>query len=469
MKVVNWFSSPIISILFLALCSVNEAALPIGMLRSMAQTSMFRRYQGAFWEYFGREWIRLLPIFSPISPENTCTALIDEIDILESKTKYLSNNSEVVLGDVLIDVEGAEFFFMSGAGTDGISSVLIRASTGNCEHNHRITEYYVAKKFQKESINYLDYSNDAVVKDKFKVVQVYEGFALLGSNNHGIMFVAPNDDIDGFIRGELQRRLKKGKNLELKRQEEERKKILEFFSVDRTTRSVNLNRSNQHSDSWNSTGGESSLKRSIASGEAVNYKPFDYDEDAFVSPDSVVKVPLLNRKRSYIQKLFGQIDGPNSLRSEFIKEQFVKILLKRELEFADAMTIVRTAERVFRNEMTVGYINIKREQKITVVGDIHGQFGDLLRFFTSIGWPSAERLYLFNGDIVDRGSGSIECLLLLYTLKITFPESVFINRGNHETETCGNGQFEKDCYVFDVATSSEPVMLASLPCRLRTC
>ncbi|KAK1508140.1 serine/threonine-protein phosphatase 5 [Colletotrichum abscissum] len=50
------------------------------------------------------------------------------------------------------------------------------------------------------------------------------------------------------------------------------------------------------------------------------------------------------------------------------------------------------------------------------------------------GAPSAETMYLFNGDIVDRGPYSCECILLVFTLKIQFPKFVFVNRGNHESE-----------------------------------
>lgn len=47
--------------------------------------------------------------------------------------------------------------------------------------------------------------------------------------------------------------------------------------------------------------------------------------------------------------------------------------------------------------------------------------------------PSKSTKYLFNGDIVDRGPSSLECLLLIFALKIRFPSFVFINRGNHES------------------------------------
>lgn len=50
-----------------------------------------------------------------------------------------------------------------------------------------------------------------------------------------------------------------------------------------------------------------------------------------------------------------------------------------------------------------------------------------------LGTPSATNLYLFNGDIVDKGPRSLECLLLLLAYKLAYPNYVFINRGNHES------------------------------------
>jgi len=77
---------------------------------------------------------------------------------------------------------------------------------------------------------------------------------------------------------------------------------------------------------------------------------------------------------------------------------------------------------------------LRLKAPIHVVGDIHGQYLDLLRIFELGGYVPTTS-YLFLGDYVDRGKNSLEVLLLLMSLKIRFPENVFMLRGNHELES----------------------------------
>ncbi len=74
---------------------------------------------------------------------------------------------------------------------------------------------------------------------------------------------------------------------------------------------------------------------------------------------------------------------------------------------------------------------LELEPPINILGDIHGQFSDLLNILKIVGDPSNQN-YLFLGDYVDRGKQSLECICLLMTLKIKFPKNVFLLRGNHE-------------------------------------
>lgn len=72
--------------------------------------------------------------------------------------------------------------------------------------------------------------------------------------------------------------------------------------------------------------------------------------------------------------------------------------------------------------------------RLTVCGDTHGQFYDVLNIFETNGYPHATNPYLFNGDFVDRGSFSVEVILTYLLFKIADPKSIFLSRGNHETK-----------------------------------
>jgi hypothetical protein len=73
------------------------------------------------------------------------------------------------------------------------------------------------------------------------------------------------------------------------------------------------------------------------------------------------------------------------------------------------------------------------------VGDIHGNFHDLLRILIEIPRCSSNRV-VFLGDYVDRGDYSLDCVLLLFTLKCLNPNGIVMLRGNHEF-ACTNQQY----------------------------
>lgn len=62
---------------------------------------------------------------------------------------------------------------------------------------------------------------------------------------------------------------------------------------------------------------------------------------------------------------------------------------------------------------------------------MHGQYYDFVKIIEVGGDPSKTK-YIFLGDFVDRGNFSVEVLLLIFSLKINYPNNIFMLRGNHE-------------------------------------
>ena len=63
--------------------------------------------------------------------------------------------------------------------------------------------------------------------------------------------------------------------------------------------------------------------------------------------------------------------------------------------------------------------------------DLAGQFYDLMELFRVAGALPATN-YLFLGDYVDRGYFSLECISLMMSYKVRYPNRVKMIRGNHE-------------------------------------
>jgi serine/threonine-protein phosphatase 2B catalytic subunit len=91
------------------------------------------------------------------------------------------------------------------------------------------------------------------------------------------------------------------------------------------------------------------------------------------------------------------------------------------------LDIIKKASSLFEAEPNL----LKLSDPITVVGDIHGQYFDLVKLF-EVGGQPGDVQYIFLGDYVDRGSFSIEVVAMLYAIKIKHPKRVRMLRGNHE-------------------------------------
>lgn len=90
--------------------------------------------------------------------------------------------------------------------------------------------------------------------------------------------------------------------------------------------------------------------------------------------------------------------------------------------------ICSAAREIFLSQPSL----LKLQAPIKVVGDVHGQYTDLLRVLRLSGVPP-DTNYLFLGDYVDRGKQSLETILLLLCYKIKYPDNFFLLRGNHES------------------------------------
>ncbi|KAH9613188.1 hypothetical protein KSS87_018938 [Heliosperma pusillum] len=89
--------------------------------------------------------------------------------------------------------------------------------------------------------------------------------------------------------------------------------------------------------------------------------------------------------------------------------------------------------------------DISANSTVVVVGDVHGQLHDVMFLLKDAGYPSDDRVFVFNGDYVDRGAWGFETYVLLLAWKILFPNKVFLLRGNHESRYCTSVYgFEKE-------------------------
>ncbi|RKF59364.1 Serine/threonine-protein phosphatase T [Erysiphe neolycopersici] len=134
------------------------------------------------------------------------------------------------------------------------------------------------------------------------------------------------------------------------------------------------------------------------------------------------------------------------MTEEFISDMIERFKTGKKLHKKYVYQIVVAVKKILYDEPTMVEIKIEDDTQLTVCGDTHGQYFDLMEIFRINGFPTEKHHYLFNGDFVDRGSWSTEIALLLYSYKWLRPKSFFINRGNHETDDMNRVYgFEGEC------------------------
>mmetsp|Transcript_3570 Transcript_3570/g.9252 ORF Transcript_3570/g.9252 Transcript_3570/m.9252 type:complete len:478 (-) Transcript_3570:590-2023(-) len=114
----------------------------------------------------------------------------------------------------------------------------------------------------------------------------------------------------------------------------------------------------------------------------------------------------------------------NKIQHEVLRQHLIK---EGKVTEEDVCRLCKDAMAAFRAEPNI----VRLEGNLNIVGDIHGQYYDLMKVF-EIGGKIDEVPYLFLGDYVDRGTFSCEVVLYLLALKVTYPKRIFCIRGNHE-------------------------------------
>ena len=144
----------------------------------------------------------------------------------------------------------------------------------------------------------------------------------------------------------------------------------------------------------------------------------------------------------YIQNLY------NTILKYFLKPFDWKytegsaVLLKSQIILA----LCEEAIKVLKNDPPV----LRMRPGVKIFGSLHGQFGDLMRFFNEYGVPDTDPLfqkksdiegldYLFLGNYVDRGRNSLEVICTLLALKLKHPQHIFLLRGSHEDKKVNFG------------------------------
>jgi serine/threonine-protein phosphatase 2B catalytic subunit len=141
------------------------------------------------------------------------------------------------------------------------------------------------------------------------------------------------------------------------------------------------------------------------------------------------------RHRLTVEEIF---DAQNLPRIDLLRDHFVN---EGRLDETTALHIIAEATARLRLERNLVHV----EQPVVIVGDVHGQFYDLLRVFDIGGTPEHIN-YLFLGDYVDRGYFSVEIILYLYSLKIIYPSKLTLLRGNHECKHLADHfTFRREC------------------------
>ncbi|KAI6224297.1 Serine/threonine-protein phosphatase [Aphelenchoides fujianensis] len=151
------------------------------------------------------------------------------------------------------------------------------------------------------------------------------------------------------------------------------------------------------------------------------------DEESSDSGVNSASSPDSSHKNTPTTSLFD-IPAGTKLKMNDLDQQIESLMKCEILNEAEVKILCAKAREILIQEGNVQYI----DPPVTVCGDIHGQFYDLMELFR-VGGNVPETNYLFMGDFVDRGFYSVETFLLLLAYKVRYPDRMTLIRGNHES------------------------------------
>lgn len=176
--------------------------------------------------------------------------------------------------------------------------------------------------------------------------------------------------------------------------------------------------------------------------DELDFKNMLDDKDDHGLPDLHIETTQRTHKMEGMPKQVVSV----KMTKEYLTKMIEIFKDGKTLPKKHAYAIVAAAMEVIAKEHSLVEIGLPRKtatkskeyrcptaKKITVCGDTHGQFYDVMNIFKTFGHVSPEHTYLFNGDFVDRGSWSTEVAFFFYSLKLLYPNNFYLDRGNHET------------------------------------
>ncbi|ORZ33942.1 Metallo-dependent phosphatase-like protein [Catenaria anguillulae PL171] len=156
------------------------------------------------------------------------------------------------------------------------------------------------------------------------------------------------------------------------------------------------------------------------------------DEDVRSAVDALGDIDSIVVEESYAGP---RLEADGTVTPEFVLALMDHFKDQKMLHKKFAYQILVQAKRRFEAMKSLIHIAVPSSGRLTICGDTHGQFYDLLHIFELNGVPSPTNTYLFNGDMVDRGSFSVEIIFTLLAWSLAYPDPdcvVYMARGNHE-------------------------------------